>query len=370
MTAPASLVEVQKLAHELGVKPESLSYLESVPASELATLRHGVSRAIFAANEKRIKPLGALAKRVPASLAARVAKAALGPLLCGRVASVMNPKVAIPLAGHFDAGFLAEVTLSLDPAASAEIIKGLDDELVIGVGEQLLEAGEYMVLARFITVVDEHVVLALVDIADGAQLLEVAVYAEDQDRIDELLTAIPEAKLSDVIEAAATDSARADSAVSLISMLSNDSQRKLADIAASLPGSVPDAIVGAIVRLEVWPELLPVVGSLSNDAIGAFVNVPTLLDASLVDELIVAVRSADDASVGRIPFRVLLEVLEVVDDAHLAMLNQLSQLDNRQTLTWAAKSTGTTEKQVREAIASLRAGEPLPEKFRAALTTS
>ena len=33
MTAPASRVEVQKLAHELGVVPETLSYLESVPAA-------------------------------------------------------------------------------------------------------------------------------------------------------------------------------------------------------------------------------------------------------------------------------------------------------------------------------------------------
>jgi hypothetical protein len=325
----------------------------------------------LSANEERIAPLGALARRVPASLAAKVAKAALGPLLCGRVASIMNPKTAVPLAGHLDPDFLAQVTLSLDPARAAAIIKELDDDLVIAVGERLLDSGEYMILARFITVVDEDVVLAIVDLADGAQLLEVALYAEDHDRVDELLHAIPEPKLSAVIEAATTDAARADGAVSLITMLNTESQRRLADITAALPGPVADAIVGAIVRLQVWPELLPVVGSLSTDAIGTFVNVPTLLDAALVDELIVAIRTADQAgTTSRLPFRVLLEVLEVVDEPHRAMLNQLSQLDDAETLAWAAVSTGTDEEQVGEALACLRAGDELPEAFRKALAAS
>lgn len=202
MTA-AGRIEVHKLAHELGVEPDSLAYLLPVPAAELATLRHGVSRAIFAANEQRIRPLGALARRVPAALAARVAKAALGPLLSGRVASVMHPRTAVPLAGHLDADFLAQVTLSLDPAASAAIIAELDDDLVVGVGSRLLEAGEYLVLARFITVVDAEVVLALAELADGGQLLEVAAYAEDQDRVAELLGLLPEEKLEEVVAASA-----------------------------------------------------------------------------------------------------------------------------------------------------------------------
>lgn len=371
MSALASRIEIRKLAHELGVEPESLDYLESLPAVELATLRHGVSRAIFAANEERIRPLGALARRVPATLAARVAKAALGPLLCGRVASVMHPKTAVPLAGHLDPEFLARVTLSLDPAASAAIIKELDDDLVIGVGKRLIDDSEFMVLARFITVVDDDVVLALVDLAEGVHLLEVAVYAEDHARVDELLQVIPEEKLLAIIEAAATDTARADAAVSLISMLSTGSQRRLANLAGGLSEPATDAVVGAIARLQVWPELLPIVGSLSTEAMAAFVNVPTLLEAAVVNDLIVAIRDADQDGRGdRLPFRLLLDVLDVADEAHLAMLKRVDQLDDAETLAWAAESTGTDEEQVREALTCLRAGDPLPETFRKALASS
>jgi hypothetical protein len=371
VSAPASRIEVQKLAHDLGVEPKSLDYLASVPAAELATLRHGVSRAIFAANEERIRPLGALARRVPPALAAKVAKAALGPLLCGRVASVISPRTAVPLAAHLDPDFLARVTLSLDPTASAAIIKELDDELVVGVGKRLLDAGEYMVLARFITVVDEQVLLALVDLAEGVHLLEVAVYAEDQERVDELLQVIPEPKLLAIVEAAATDTVRAHAAVSLIAMLGPESQRRLADLAAGLSEQAADAVVGAISRLQMWPQLLPIVASLSPEAIGAFVNVPTLLEAEVVDDLIATVRTAgEDEGAGRLPFRVLLDVLELFDEPHRAMLGRLTQLDDLATVAWAARSTGTTEEQVREAIGCLLAGEPLPAPFRTALARS
>lgn len=369
MTA-AARIEVQKLAHELQAEPESLAYLESLPATELATLRHGVSRAIFAANEHRIKPLGALARRVPPALAARVAKAALGPLLCGRVASVMHPKTAVPLAGHLDAEFLAKVTLFLDPAASAAIIAELDDDLVIGVGNQLLESGDSMVLARFITVVDTDVVLALAETANGGQLLDVAVYAEDHERVGELLMLLPEEKLTEVVEATAANPARAEESVALIAQLDVESQRRLADIAATLSAAVPEGIVAAVVRIDAWPDLLPALQSLSPEAISAFVNVPTLLDAAVVDQLIASVRAADEQGGGQLPFRMLLDVLDAVDDAHRAMLGELTQLDDTETVAWAAKSTGTTEGQVRQALASLRAGEPLPEEFRAALAAS
>lgn len=369
MTA-AARIEVQKLAHELQVEPASLDYLQSLPAAELATLRHGVSRAIFAANEHRIKPLGALARRVPPALAARVAKAALGPLLCGRVASVMHPKTAVPLAGHLDAEFLANVTLSLDPAASAAIIAELDDDLVIGVGRRLLENGESMVLARFITVVDTQVVMALAETATGGQLLDVAVYAEDHLRVGELLLLLPDEKLRGVVEATAANPARAEESVALISQLDLESQRRLADIAAALPEAVPEAVVAAIVRMDAWPDLLPALQSLSPEAIRAFVNVPTLLDASVVDRLVVAVRTADEETGGQLPFRMLLDVLDAVDDAHRAVLGELTQLEDDATVAWAAKSTGTTEGQVREALSALRAGKPLPDDFRGALASS
>jgi hypothetical protein len=282
----------------------------------------------------------------------------------------MHPKTAVPLAGHLDPEFLAKVTLYLDPAASAAIIADFDDDLVIGVGNRLLESGDSMVLARFITVVDTDAVLALAETASGGQLLDVAVYAEDHERVGELLMLLPEEKLTEVVEATAANPARAEESVALISQLDVESQRRLADIAATLPGSVPEGVIAAIVRIDAWPDLLPALQSLSPEAIGAFVNVPTLLDAAVVDQLIASVRSADEASGGQLPFRMLLDVLDALDDTHRAMLGELTQLDDPETLSWAAKSTGTTEAQVRDALASLRAGKPLPEDFRAALAVS
>lgn len=368
MTSPASRVEVQKLAYELGVHPRELAYLEPLPATELMTLRRGVSQAMFAVSGERLEPVGALARRVPATLAARVAKAALGPLLSGRVASVMDPGTAVALAAHLEAEFLAEVTLSLDPSRAAAIIKELDDELVVAVGQQLLERGEYIVLSRFITVVHDDVVMPLVDLADGAQLLEVALYAEDHTRVDELLAGLPDGKVASIIEAATTDAVRADEAVSLITLLNRDSQRRLAHLAASLDPAVADAVVAATARLQVWPQLLPVVGSLSDEAIGCFVNAPTLLDPGLVDALVVAVRTAGESGdEPALPFGVLLGMLSAADEAHVAMLGSVSQLDDPATLAWAADSLGIGADRVSAAVSALRAGEPLPDDVLAAL---
>lgn len=321
----AARAEVSKLAHELGADADLLTFLTKDDEAALAELRTTIAHALFAVHEPRLRRIAGLATLLPPPLAARIAELALGPMLCGRIAGVLDVATAVRLAGHFPAPFLAKLTRWLDPARTADIVRRLPDNLVVRVARMLLDEGAYVVLGRFVAVVDESVAIQVMKVSDGEQLLQMSFYAEDRSRLDPLLAHVPDDKLEDIIRAAAAAD-QFDEAVSLLVFIGAEGQQRLSEALVRLDDpATADGVVRAIVALGAWNELLPVVSSLSEEAIRLLVNVPTTLDAAVIAGLIDQVLGdglLDEArELGLLPM--IAAVFAALDEEHRAVADSI-----------------------------------------------
>jgi hypothetical protein len=365
----AARAEVIKLAHELSSDPGDFAFLQAAPEEEVALLRATLSRALFAAHEPRLRRLAHLSRLLPPPLAAKIAEAALGPMLCGRVAGALDVPGAIRLAGHLHPSFLAKVSHSLDPQRSADIVRSLPEDLVLAVAGQLLDAGDYIVLGRFVAIVSDSVASRVIAAASGEQLLRIGFYTEDRSRLDQLLSHVDDARLAEVIQAAA-DTDQFDEALSLIVFLGPLSQQRLSDVLTVLDPSIADGVVAAVVRLGAWAELLPVVARLSKQAIRLLVNVPTTRKPAVISGLIRQIREQSelvDAARELGYFAMIVDVIEALDDAHRAILGQVGELDDPSLQAWAARLVGVSTAAVEQAVAAFRSGDPLPRELVDAL---
>lgn len=370
----AARAEVLKLAHELGTDAGELAFLLDKDEAELATFRNRVSSGLFGVHESRLRRIASLSKLLPMALSAKIAQAVLAPMLCGRIAGVLERDQAVKLSAHFPAAFLAEVSKSIDPDRTAEIVRALPDSLVLDVGRILLDQGEYIVLGRFVAVVDERVAAQVIAMADGAQLLQASFYAEDRARIDPLVAHVGDDVLDDVIRAAAAGDLF-DEAASLLAFIGPDTQERLSHALVRLGDvDIADGVVRAIVNLGAWDELLPVVGRLPREAISLLVNVPTTRDPEVIADLIDQVLGTDevrDNLIGRARelgyFPMLVTVIDALDDEHRAVLNDVPELDDPELRAFAASLVDVPVETIGQAIEAFRNGAELPAELVAAL---
>ena len=107
--------EVEKLARVLHVDPARLEALEGCAPEAIRELRTATTDALFEADRHHFVRVAAAAKVIPASLAAKLAEHALGPLLAARVAGLIEPEQGQDLARRLPPSFLADVAVELDP---------------------------------------------------------------------------------------------------------------------------------------------------------------------------------------------------------------------------------------------------------------
>lgn len=129
--------EVLKLAQLRGRDPESLSYLESVPATDLAVLRERVTDRLFDAHDGTLKRLARGSRVLPTGLLATLGEHAFGPLLCARFAALIEPARAVEVAAKLPAPFLGDVAMELDPRRASDVIGRMPAAQVAGVARSL-----------------------------------------------------------------------------------------------------------------------------------------------------------------------------------------------------------------------------------------
>lgn len=243
MADPLSRIEVTKLARELGCEEAEVAFLADRPSAELRELRTAITRARFARHADQFRRLAGFAGTVPSGLAAKAAQVALGPVLSARVAAVIDPDQAVGLARQLRPGFLADVSLHLDPVAVAPIIGRLPESLIVTVGRELLARGEHLVLGRFVSVVTTNASLAVVEQASAGDLLQIALFTEEQSALDDVVNGLPVDRLAGVVRHA-VDHDRADDAVTLLAALSGSRDHLLAAVdEAGLPADVRARVV-------------------------------------------------------------------------------------------------------------------------------
>ncbi|WP_206065242.1 hypothetical protein [Nocardioides sp. JQ2195] len=305
----ANRVEILKLAEVLGVDEDELSSLAPVPADDIRTVRTAVGEQIFAQHETRFRRIAKLAGSVPAPLSAKIAQMALSPLLGARVAAVMEPSIAVKLAGSLATDYLADLSVALDPVRAEAIIARIPDRMIQEVGALLVERREYFALGRFVSVIEPDAALEVVRDASGRDLLQVALFADDLEALDALVKRIDDERLVDAIRAA-QEEALYDDAVTLVVSVSPDSRERLVPLIAALDASGVDAFAESIHRFDAWHAALPALANLDAEVLASVANSDaTLADGMLPRMIEVARELSLDDLVDRLP--------QVLDAAHV-----------------------------------------------------
>jgi hypothetical protein len=241
----ATRVEIVKLARELSTEPDQLHFLADAEAESVAQLRRAIEAARFARLRPQLLRLAGTVNLLPTAVTARIAKATIGPSLSGRVASVLPLSTAVKFVAHYDAVYLARVAPTLEADSGSAIIASVSPALAVDVAVELLRAAEYPTLGRLLSVVSPAVVDGLIARADPMQLLLLAYFADDHERLDDILVAQSDAVLREVAA-----SAQARYVVELVSVIS-----------FSRPATA-QRFIDAAKQVGVLPSLLATAGEL------------------------------------------------------------------------------------------------------------
>lgn len=222
--------EVLKLARLLKREPDTLSFLEAVPAGELRRLREQVTEVLFASSDKMLTRLAAASRVLPSAVVATIAERAFGPLLAARVAGLLEPGRAVDIAAKLPAGFLADVAIELDPRRASRVIAAIPAPQIRVVTSELVRREEYVTMGRFVGHLPDASVRAALDVIDDRALLRIAFVLEHKDRMDKLLELLGRQRFAGLIEAAASADLWPE-ALDLLSRVNAVHQRELIELA-------------------------------------------------------------------------------------------------------------------------------------------
>ena len=290
-------IELAKLANDLDVDVEELSFLAPMSPDQLRDLRTRVTRALYAPHENRFRRVASFGRVVPVPLAAKGTEVALGPLVAARIAAVADPAHAVKVSGHTNPEFLSRMTPHLDPSRVSDIVSRLDEELVVEVGHLTMKRQEYIPLARFVSYVPVSWALRVVADAPPLDLLRTALYAEDLDALDRIIAEVPEDRLEDVLVTAA-EADELDDALTLLELISVPSRVRVVKIAQGLDDSVRDSLIRAVHANDAWEALVPVLESLETDEVHRVLDVPAIREPGVRERLAEVV--ADDPTARRV----------------------------------------------------------------------
>jgi hypothetical protein len=252
---PEARAEVMKLARILGRDPDQLAYLERLSLTDLRQLRERVTEVLWSADGGTLKRLATASKLLPAGVSAAISERAFGPLLSARLAALLEPARAVDVAAKLPPPFLADVAIELDPRRASEVIARMPPVKISQVTRELVEREEYVTMGRFVGhLSDESVAAALAETDDGS-LLRVAFVLEEKDRLEHLVTLLPDGRMAHLVQAAIDDELWLE-ALDLLEHLSPARRGAIVDSALELDPAAQEAIIAAVMEHDLWNEVL------------------------------------------------------------------------------------------------------------------
>lgn len=257
--------EILKLARLLERDPESLSYLDRVPAKDIRAVRELATDRIYDAGGGVISTLARASKLLPPSLTATLATQTFGPILSARVASQLDPGRAVDVASKLPPDFLADVAVELDPRRASGLLGRLPATLVGSVAAELIGREEYVTMGRFVGHIAPDALEASLAAMTDSDLLAVAFVIEDKSALDGLIEELGLERLEGVLTAAADEDLWPE-ALDLFANLSDARRAAIADAAAEADDRVLESLVAAIQAHDLWETVLPLIPLLPADA--------------------------------------------------------------------------------------------------------
>jgi hypothetical protein len=194
--------EILKLARLLRVEPDRLSYLRRVDAEDVKQLREQATEMLFSAHDQTLSRLAAASRLLPVGLTARLAERTFGPILCARMAGVLDPDRAVDIAARLPAPFLAEVASHIDPRRTAPVIGGIPPERIAEIASQLVAREDFVTMGRAVGQLSPAALRAAMGVLDDASLLRAAFVMEDKESLSQLADLLDEERLIGLIDAA------------------------------------------------------------------------------------------------------------------------------------------------------------------------
>lgn len=197
----AGELQLRRIARVLGIESTDLDYLREVPPDELKALHDQVARAVFAGAEKRVARVAGLSRSLPGPLAGRLAEAFLPPLVAARVAEQLEPERARDLVNRVSIGYLADLTVALDPVRSRPVVRAIPPGRVGEVAAELFARSEHALMAEFVSSVERPALEAALAVASPQDLLAVLPLLEWTDDVEHVVEHLPVARVREIAEA-------------------------------------------------------------------------------------------------------------------------------------------------------------------------
>lgn len=179
-----SRAEAAKLGRLLRVEdPRALAFLLPVPAAELRAYREAATDALYNDEAELLARTADVARLLPAHTLARIGERALGPLICARLTSLLDPSRAVEISAHFTVDFLAQLAAELDPRRAAEVVSGIATNTVVAVSVAMAANGEHVAMGRFVAHLDEPALSRCVQALGDEDLLRVVFVMEGDERL-------------------------------------------------------------------------------------------------------------------------------------------------------------------------------------------
>ncbi|MEU4250966.1 hypothetical protein AB0F15_26515 [Amycolatopsis sp. NPDC026612] len=201
----AARAEILKLARVLDVEPGRLEYLVRVDADDLRAFREQVTDTLFDANAAALQRMALAARVVPVGVLAKIAEKVFGPLLCARIAGLVDVGRGVDVAKRLSPRFLAEVAAELDPRRASAIISRIPLDTVLAVAAELARKENWITLGRFVGHLPDPTVRRALAEIDDPGLLRIAFVLDDKYRIDHVVGLLPAHRLGSLLTAASAD---------------------------------------------------------------------------------------------------------------------------------------------------------------------
>jgi len=261
----AARAEVAKLARLLGTDEDRFAALAGLPADDLRGLREQVTDVLYDSDVEGLKRAAGASKLVPGAVSATIAQRAFGPLLCARIAGLVDTRIAVDVAKRLPTPFLADVAIAMDPRRASDVIGNIPSDHVVAVAAELVRRGEHITMGRFVGHLDDATIVASFAVLSDADMLLTGFVMEDKDRLDTVIGLLPQARLHGII-AAAHDHDLWLEALDLFTHVSPARRGLLGDAAAAQDDERVHGMIAAVAQEDLWDVLADVADMMSADA--------------------------------------------------------------------------------------------------------